>query len=88
MASAGLEVGQWPRAASRSASGLEVGRCLELNRSKDREVEAPVPPRVEGAPVLVGALHVGLDIRDQVGQVLWGVQISDKIFLNILPWLG
>ena len=65
-----LEVGQWPRAASRSASGLEVGRCLELNRSKDREVEAPVPPRVEGAPVLAGALHVGLDVRDEVGQVL------------------
>ena len=61
---------------------------FQPNRTKDHKVEAPVQFHPEGSLLVAGALHVGLDVPEEVGHVLRGVQIWNNLFLEICNSAG
>ena len=56
---------------------------FQPKRTRDHKVEAPAQFHPEGSLPLAGNLHVGLDVREEVGHVLRGVQIWNNLFLEI-----
>ena len=56
---------------------------FQPNRTRDHKVEAPVQFHPEGSLPVAGALHVGLNVREEGGHVLRGVQIWNNFFLEI-----
>ena len=56
---------------------------FQPNRTRDHKVEAPVQFHPEGSLPVAGALHVGLDVREEGGHVLRVVQMWNNFFLEI-----
>ena len=61
---------------------------FQPKRTRDHKVEAPVHFHPEGSLPVAGDLYVGLDVREEVGHVLRGVQIWNNLFLEICNSAG